>query len=216
MFHLPEFESIGDNCEFGFVQQKYGIDEGGLLKWARILELRSLIKLISNDFENFYCLENLIPKYDDMVEDKEYGILFHSALGSCSVGEDRHWIETDESSRAAIYDIEYAKREYLVNKFRSAVANDEKILIVKMNEGIPLDEIHALHEALCGYGQCNLLYVETAPDGKSLGQVCNISKGIWRAYIPRFAPYWPVTDYLPGAWEHICQEAFESIRGRRG
>ena len=31
---LNSFESLGDNCEFGFVQRKFGTEPAGLLRWA--------------------------------------------------------------------------------------------------------------------------------------------------------------------------------------
>jgi hypothetical protein len=212
VINLAAFESIGDNCEFGFVQKINGLDEGSLLKWARILNVNALIKLFRNNFMNFYLFENLVPIFDDMVEDKEYGIRFHSDMHSCEFEQKRRWLESNEGLRREVFNAEYEKRIYLVQKLIAAIAADEKIFVFKMNESVLLQEIQLLHDALCCFGRCHLLYVERAPDGTSLGEICQISKGLWRAYIPRFAPYWPVTDYLPGAWERICEEAFTKIR----
>jgi ethanolamine utilization protein EutP (predicted NTPase) len=211
---LAAFESIGDNCEFGLVQKTNGFDEGALFKWARIPALDGLIKLLRNDFSNFYRFDNLSPIFDDMVEDKSCGILFHTDMFSHEIERERRWVEPNESLRREIYNIEYEKRIYLVDKFKASIAVDEKIFVFKINKGALPAEIRALHDALCYFGKCHLLYVEKAPDETGVGEICEISKGLWRAYIPRFAPYWPVSDYLPGAWERICEEAFAAIRGK--
>jgi len=212
--YMAAFESIGDNCEFGLVQKTNGFDEGALLKWVRIPTIDGLIRLLRNNFRNFYEYDNLHPKFDDMVEDTEYGILYHSGMLSRESDQKRDWLEPNEALRRQIYESEYEKRKYLVEKFKSTIAADEKIFVFKINRGAPWEEIQAVHSALNRFGKCNLLYVEQAPDGTSVGEVSEISNGLWRAYIPRFAPYWPVTDYLPGAWERVCEEAFVQIRGK--
>jgi hypothetical protein len=212
MEYLTAFESIGDNCEFGLAQKMQGFDEGALFKWARLPDVRQLTRLLECDFRRFYLFENLKPMFDDMVEDSEYGMLFHSDLSSQKSGDGRRWSVVDEGARREIYDIEYNKRIYLIEKLKAAIAADDKIFVFKKNDGVDPTEIAALHRALCRYGDGNLLYIEKAADGSTVGEIAMVSKGLWRGYIPRFAPYWPVTDYLPGAWERICEEAITKIR----
>lgn len=215
MDFLKEFESIGDNCEFGMIQKLYGFDEGSLLKWARIPKIYQLINFLENDFKEFYLLDNISPKWDDMIEDTKYGLWFHSDLGSVMSENVRRWTLDDADARKQIYEVEYEKRTYLLKKFKNAIAENGKIFVYKMNALVEPSAIVRLHAALRRHGKANLLHVEQAAEGEACYRVAERGDGLWRSCLPRFAPYWPVTDYLPGAWEELCEEAYAAIRRSR-
>lgn len=46
---VARFESLGDNCEFGFVQRRSGVEDGGLLRWA-VSPPEALLKAIRSRF----------------------------------------------------------------------------------------------------------------------------------------------------------------------
>jgi hypothetical protein len=213
MDFLTAFESIGDNCEFGLIQKNYGFDDGSLLKWARIPKVDQLVNFFENDFQDFYLLENIFPKWNDMIEDRKYGLWFHSDLSSKVVEKQRRWCIEDADERKRIYDIEYEKRSYLVEKLKTTLAEGAKIFVYKMNDGIEHSELTRLHAALQRHGNCTLLYVQQANQGEECYRAADLGEGLWRSFIPRFAPYWPVSDYLPDAWETLCKEAYSAIRG---
>jgi hypothetical protein len=119
----------------------------------------------------------------------------------------------DEATRRVIYDEEYRKRRHLVDKLRVTIEKDAKIFIYKMNEGVDERDVKRLHAALRRHGDCHLLYVKQAQREDEPLTVENVGEGLWVASIRRFAPYWPVSDYFPGAWEDVCARAYPLIRG---
>jgi hypothetical protein len=208
---LSAFESIGDNCEFGLIQKIHGIDEGSLLKWARILDVNHLIKLLANNFKDLYLFDNILPRWDDMVEDKEYGFWFHSDLRSEIVNGERRWLIESEEERRQIFEAEYQKRLHLVDKLRINLSTDAKIFVFKMNADVGDEDVFRLSQALGKYGKTRLLYVRQSHGAETPLGVTPLSEGLWRATIPRFAPYWPVENFLPGAWEKLCEETYGII-----
>src|SRR5437016_5768301 len=78
---IAEFESLGDNCEFGFVQRHHGLEPGGLLRWASS-NFDGLVHALECRFTGLYQLDDLEPYTPNMVIDRKYGIAFHSAMHS--------------------------------------------------------------------------------------------------------------------------------------
>src|ERR1041385_7120891 len=76
---VAKFESLGDNCEFGFVQRHHGLEPGGLLRWASSTTLDGLVQALECRFAGLYQLDDLSPYTANMVVDCKFGIAFHSA-----------------------------------------------------------------------------------------------------------------------------------------
>jgi len=47
---LQRFESLGENCEFGFLLRHHQVASGGFFRWA-FTPLHSLIRILAADFE---------------------------------------------------------------------------------------------------------------------------------------------------------------------
>ena len=56
---LSRIESLGDNCELGFVLRRLGSEEGMLFRWAS-MQPESLLATLRADFERFYEFDDLI------------------------------------------------------------------------------------------------------------------------------------------------------------
>jgi len=77
---LGRFESLGDNCEFGFVQRQLGLESGGLFRWS-VTSATSLITLLETRFEDLYRFENLVPTNSkNMIRDTATDIGFHTEM----------------------------------------------------------------------------------------------------------------------------------------
>jgi len=80
---LNNFESFGDNCEFGLFLRKSGNNQSSFFRFTRIMNYAKVNELILNNFNDIFLLENLIPPIGNkMVFDKKYEISFHSTLNS--------------------------------------------------------------------------------------------------------------------------------------
>lgn len=128
--YAQKFESLGDNCEFGFIQRTQGYEDGGLFRWARIKKIDDIVNIIANDFVDVYLFENLTPMNLDMIRDDKYGILFHSEV--LSKRQDGIWVtEMSDEEQKRIYQREYTKRLRLVEKTRHLLKTAEKHLYLK-------------------------------------------------------------------------------------
>lgn len=54
--HLVRFESLGDNCEFGFVHRRLSYEDGSLFRWARI-DPWQLYAVLRSDFSGIMNLK---------------------------------------------------------------------------------------------------------------------------------------------------------------
>jgi hypothetical protein len=211
MHYLSQFESIGDNCEFAFVQRAHGVEDGSLFKWARIKEVEDLQETIENDFQDAFLFGNIVPVHDDMVMDVKTRIFFHSDLRSHVVGGVRQWKETDVCTRGSIYKPESEKRQYLVGKFRQTASTGEKIFVYKSNATVPLHQYMRLFAGLRRYGPARLLVVEWTRDPTLHGSAKLLEDGIAVGYLSRFAPYGAANDFCREEWESICRQTISLL-----
>lgn len=193
------FESLGDNCEFGFVQRKSGVEDGGLLRWA-ISPPDALSAAIENDFAHVFEFENLVPSSPRMVRDLGSGLAFHSAMHS----ENGQFL-LEEPERRKIWKDEYEKISYLSYKLLKTLNEGQKILVYKRNSGLSLEDIQPLAEAIRKKGTCRLLYVEADPQGP-VGKVRQVSETLFIGTIDKFAPYIAASDCSYDVWNEIIQD----------
>ncbi|WP_188260328.1 hypothetical protein [Azospirillum tabaci] len=205
---LLRFESLGDNCEFGFVLRRLSCEAGSLFRWASMKPDQLLAKLRAN-FEGMYRFENLSPLRTGMVLDSAYGIGWHSDMKSDMSGG-RLLFCDDEATRRALHRRETRKIQYLQAKFTARTAMGGVIFVVKSNPGIAPATIDGLYEALtalAGHDDFALLEVQATDDPARIGNVDWQRPGLMRGYVTRFAPYHRADDIDAAAWFSIVQGA---------
>ena len=170
---LTCFESLGENCEFGFLLRSHAFASGGFFRWA-FTPLHSLIHILEKDFEGVYALEQLRPRFGAMVEDTRYDILFHSQLKSQQQPDGSWCFTASAEEQQAIYANEKAKVDYLVAKFRRRLVEERLILVLKAFAPPPPEQLRALQAVLRPVlrrrGSC-LLVVTPAQPGQRPGGV---------------------------------------------
>lgn len=204
------FESIGDNCEFGFVQVEHGILSGSLLKWARIIETSHLVNALNSNFEGLYRFENLSPCSRGMVCDNAYKLQFHSEIPMVETDEGWTFHGTPSEIRA-IYNNEYSKRIHLADKFISCLRTGNRVFVYKHNPGINHNTLMQLHQVLQKNGPNKLLYVRIADEDNAAGTVTQHSYNLFVGHISRFASYWQADDALLSEWEAICGATYDIV-----
>jgi hypothetical protein len=204
------FESIGDNCELGFMQKQKGVDQGALLKWCRIMSHLDLIKILTLPREQFYIKDNLAPIYDDMLVDKSSNIQFHTSLFSEEGDGVRKFVALDLKFDT-IYQLEYEKKIYMYDKFFSNLRSAGKIYVYKMNECNDISIAEEILRCLKIYNPNNNLLYVTDLDKERAGSVEMLKPNLYRGFIKSFAPYYPVTEARLDFWEPMCQNAIRSI-----
>lgn len=207
---LGRFESLGDNCEFGFVQRAHGVESGGLLRWA-VAPPEPLLAALRDGFRELYAFWNLVPAHPGMVLDRRYGLSFHTAMRIHLEGEVP--VFTDPSAqRAAIHAEEMAKIAHLRAKLLSGLAEGSRIFVYKTNHGLDAGQVAALHAALRQHGPARLLAVLPAAEGHPPGTVRRAGPGLLLGHIERFAPYHRADDLMLGTWTSLCRQALDLLR----
>ena len=125
--------SLGSNCEAGFQLKRIGHDESSFFRWT-LSPYKSTFNLIENDFQNLYQQENLVPVWDNMVEDKHYKISFHSKLLSRQDEKTKQRVFLDSYDFEETYQAEYAKIQYFVQKWYDLVNSDRSVLYIIKQE----------------------------------------------------------------------------------
>ena len=79
-----QFESLGENCEFGLVQRRCDSEPLGLLRFSSTF-LRNLIRGLDGDFEGLGAAEEIEPRLEGggakkeyMIHEKRYGLVYHT------------------------------------------------------------------------------------------------------------------------------------------
>ena len=195
------FESLGDNCEFGFVQRMNGLEPGGLLRWA-ISPPDPLISNIHNDFEGIFQFANLIPHTDKMISDRKSGLKFHSRMeskeGKFILG-DRDLLE--------VYKEEWGKISYLKDKLINDFKFPSKHFVYKHNSGISQSKCHRLAEVISSKGPGRILVIHAAEGGKIPGSVERVSDCLYFGFVSEFAKYQSANKFDLSCWMEVIENA---------
>ena len=203
---LLRFESLGDNCEFGFAQRAYGIDTGGLLRWS-FSQFPSMIRALQRNLQDIFQYDSLVPYTNDMVRDVQSNICFHSQMKSNGTT-----FLADDSVRRPIFSVELAKIEYVTKKLLARMKDPSVILVYKCNRNLSDDEIQTLADTLAPFGPAQLLVVRT---GENPGSVRRINDRLMLGVIDRFAPYDQAHDISLDVWMRIARAA-DALCAERG
>ena len=197
---LMQFESLGDNCEFGLVQRYAGAEPLGLFRFS-FEHMAELLTVLENRFESlkkpdaveiFLAPEN----HEYMVRLNPYGFVYHTHIAAGAA--DPEVLRAKEIRRVA----------FLIDKLIDDLKNGEKILIRK-GEGIDGEtEAFRLLEAARRYGPNTLLWVVTSNDANPAGTVEVIGPHLLRGYISRFAPYDDAHNTVLSDWIDLCAGAY--------
>ena len=125
--------SLGTNCEAGFQLRRIGYEESSFFRWT-LSSYKSTFKLIQNDFADIYLKENLVPVWDNMVEDQEYKISFHSQMLSQKQDKDQPRKFLTSYDFNEIYQAEYQKIQHFIQKWFELVNSNKLVLYIIKEE----------------------------------------------------------------------------------
>ena len=202
---LQRFESLGDNCEFGFVQRANGYEDGGLLRW-NITPLDKLIICFETDFKDLYLFENLEPSAPDMVRDVASGLMFHTQMHSI----DGHFVLGGQA-RQEIYVRERSKIDHLLDKLRRKLQDPNTICVYKRNSGVSDTDAIRLQQSLNKLGPSNLLVVRSTDDRARWSTVEGLGSGSFLGLVDEFAPYFAADHVSIRVWNRLLENASRLI-----
>lgn len=210
---LQRVESLGDNCELGFVLRRLGCEDGMLFRWASV-SAESLLATLRNDFVELYEFANLSPHRDTMVLDRRYGTSWHTGMISRQANGTRSF-ELAETDRRVVFEAEQRKRSHLVAKLRQKFSQPKPVFVLKCNESVTPDLVEAIHYQLLLLVACpDFVLLEVRADADRAGSVEVVGRTLLRGYVAHFAPYENASDGDDGSWHAILAQALMHHRAR--
>jgi hypothetical protein len=198
---LRSFESLGENCEFGIVQRKFGLEVLGLLRFGNVW-LSSLLRALNDDFEAATQPSEMsvsvspsavLPEY--LIELPRYGMRWHTFVRPADMDEN------------AVLAREAVKLGYLRRRFLDGLRTGRKICLLKRPQALSVAEAMAVFTELNRRGPNTLLCVSIATDGRPAGSVDLLAPGLMRAHIAAFAPDDDVESADTADWLRVAANA---------
>ena len=213
---MARFESLGEDCEFGFVQRRYGIEPLGLFRFAGAGHMRNLLRLIETDLDGLGEPGSLsarllnavlyrtpepplvIPEF--FMTDRRLGFIFHTFRGSEQ--------ETEAEAIAA----NEQKLRYLKRKFIEDLEDGEKIWLLKDGSRGDNNEAFAFLDALQRKGPNRLFWVTRVVEGRPSGSVEWIAPNLLRGYSG--GSHHDAQVFDAGLWLRLCRNAYRAFAER--
>jgi hypothetical protein len=195
-----QFESLGENCEFGLFQRRCDAEPLGLLRFSSTF-MRNLIRGIDSGFEGLGEIEDIDPRLEGapqkeyMIHEKKFGLVYHTFVYE---GQRSIWLMREQES---------ARLKFLRRKFMEELESTDKIFVYKFSSGVCEAEILPLLMALNRYGDATLLWVVPAERDRPAGSVEVLRPGLLKGYIDRFAPDDNAHDFSFDGWLRVCANA---------
>ncbi len=203
-----QFESIGENCEFGLFQRRCDAEPLGLLRFSSTF-MRNLIRGIETGFAGLGEIEDIDPRLEGtprrefMIHENKFELVYHTFVYE---GERSIWMMREQES---------ARLKFLRRKFLEDLESSDKIFVYKLGSGVSDEEILPLHMALNLRGSATLLWVVQAEASRPAGTVEVLMRGLLKGYIDRFAPEDDAHDFSFAGWLQVCANACALVRLER-
>lgn len=203
---LDEFQSLGADCEFGFVQRHFNCRILSLFGFATTSP-SSMLNLLESEDATFAdkpeCLDLSIGENGEyMITVEPHGFLFHTNLSSTKWDADQ--VRSHELKRL----------QFLWRKLREDLEEGGRIFVVKAQPSrLPLQHAARLASALRRQAVNHLLWVVPVP-GRTLPgsvNVTDLGNGLMRADIDRFDNNRMLCSV--DLWHEACRRAHE-LRSR--
>lgn len=203
---MMQFESLGENCEFGLVQRRCGAEPLGLLRFASaplpvlLAGLRARFEGIGEPDEIEVQLSENRQEY--LVIDKRFGFLYHP------------WVLVGEAAPGEIRQREVKRLPFLRRKLLEDLDEARKIFVYRGMRQQPQVLILRLVEALRAYGPVDLLWVTLHDNEHPPGTVEAVAPGLLKGYIDRFAPGENAHALSLECWIALCRNALALHRSQ--
>lgn len=137
---MMAFESLGNGCEFGSVQRRYGAEPLGLLRWSSIL-VGPLVAMLDAQCEGIGDPDNtevvLEPNGDRdeyWISDRRYGMNMHTFIGSDEVSHDKIFVQSCRRlkylSRKLLDDLHEGNKFFVYRLGHRWITDEEAIMLL--------------------------------------------------------------------------------------
>jgi hypothetical protein len=209
---MLQFESLGDNCEFGLVQRNAGAEPISLLRFSGFYipieqRLDRLVTALLRRFDGLGALDTITPYLagepggrEWLVRESAYDLMYHTFSSEGSIEE------------SALREREGKRLTFLRNKLLADLEAGEKIWVWRSEATSTADQIEPLYYQLRALGPNQLLWVVEAEAGDRIGLVERLDAALVKGYVKRFAPYDRATEVSPHSWYRVCEAAYPLLR----
>jgi hypothetical protein len=207
---LSQMQSLGINCEFGFLQRAMGVEPLGLFRWT-LAPLAKLVPAIEQGFAGLAQADALKIEMNDatefVVEDTAYGFRHHSFVFA-SAGGTLAMVKRVEFLRVAMLS------RSLIEEMRCA----GKLFVYHDANESSLADVRRLVAALRQHGEGTLLWLVSPAADVPAGDVRYLEPGLIRGVVDGFQV--PVDEVLPTAphqasWLKVACAAFRLWQEQR-
>jgi hypothetical protein len=204
---LERLQSLGENCELGFVQRAAGAEPLGLFRWAST-PLPNLLATLESQFEGLGAPENLVVEEDDATEfqviDLKYGFKNHS------------WAYRNAGARKDdVFRRECVRLPYLARLLREDLEAAEKLFCFHDGGRSGTELVNTLMHTLNRYGPNWLLWVCLAEKPAQIGTAELAGDRLIRGYIDQFQPLNDVRTPSIVPWMGVIRAATAIWQARR-
>jgi amino acid adenylation domain-containing protein len=201
---LGQFESIGEDCEFGLLQRRFGSEPLALFRFAAA-PLATVIAALEADLVRIDEPDLLDISYD---EGQRTSLARHRTLTFGYLLFDR----PDTGDLPALKLREARRLGFLRRKLFEDLTRGEKIWVLKNRHGFGEGSVRHLLRLLRARGPARLLWVEAAAPGQNPGEVMAAGDGLLRGWVDRFAPA-DAMQNSTDVWIEVCRRAQALVAG---
>jgi hypothetical protein len=201
---MHQFESLGQNCEFGLVQRRCQAEPLGLLRFASV-PLPNLLAALDAGFTGMgepksVRVEMSSNGREFMVTDTLYDIVYHA------------WVDAGAMTADELHQREVRRVPLLVRKLLEDLVAGQKIFVFKGMGALAEEVVYPLAAALRRYGPNTLLFVNLADAEHKSGLVKSKAPGFLVGYLDRFAPGQDAHDLALAQWVSVCRGAYRLVQ----
>lgn len=202
---VEQFESLGDNCEFGLVQRRFEAEPLGLLRWSGT-EPEQIIAAVAARFDGVGERQNLcISSWENgeyKVSDRRYGMVSHTFIYEAAFDRD------------SFIEQQMRRIRILKKKLLQEMVRGDKLLVYKSPDITP-DQARRLCDACRDVGPSTLLVVRPADEDHAAGSVEQAAAGLLLGYLDRMPPIEDIENGLSlDCWETLMVSAYALWRLR--
>jgi len=198
---LRDFESLGENCEFGIAQRKLDAEVLGLFRFG-FTPIDSLLRGFADEFKAIASPDSITVVASDgkrpelLLAVDAYKMRWHT------------FVYADEADAEATRRAQATKLGFVVRKFAESLRASRKMFVIKRERPLTIAEVLPVLREINRTGRNMLLYVVPGAPPERNGMVEVVGPGLLRGHIAAFAPTEDVMSVNATDWLRLCANAW--------
>jgi hypothetical protein len=195
---LSGFQSLGEDCEFSFIQRRGGAEPLEMLRFTSTT-LDQLIAGFRDEFSTMgdpaHTFIKVTAKHELWLRNRRHGFAAHVFKKLEQV--DLPTFEAQQCDR-----LRFLRR----NLFED-IADGTPIFVYKRRTAVSADQVHVLYTQIRRFGPAKLLWVVEHDAQHPPGSVHRLDDGFLQGFIDQFTPYGRAAYGSFAVWLTICRNA---------